>query len=100
MFFHECNGCTLNDCDPGLTWKAVYELALCYTDWLILLPRRKGYDVLVIGSGASGGWVAKELPERRPTVAMLEEGPPRVPTRDFTAAPLNIQRLLYASLEL
>jgi choline dehydrogenase-like flavoprotein len=47
-------------------------------------PRRKIYDTLVIGSGASGGWVAKELTERGLTVLMLEAGPPRVPTRDFT----------------
>ena len=46
--------------------------------------RRKIYDTLVIGSGASGGWVAKELAERGLTVLMLEAGPPRVPTRDFT----------------
>jgi choline dehydrogenase-like flavoprotein len=50
----------------------------------MLLPRRKIYDVLVIGSGASGGWVAKELTERKLTVLMLEAGPARVPTRDFT----------------
>jgi choline dehydrogenase-like flavoprotein len=42
------------------------------------------HDVLVVGSGASGGWVAKELAERGFTVLMLEAGPPRVPTRDFT----------------
>lgn len=46
--------------------------------------RRKVYDVLVIGSGASGGWVAKEVAERGLSVLMLEAGPPRVPTRDFT----------------
>lgn len=42
------------------------------------------FDVLVIGSGASGGWVAKEVAERGLRVLMLEAGPPRVPTRDFT----------------
>jgi len=42
------------------------------------------HEVLIIGSGASGGWVAKELTERGIQVAMLEAGPPRVPTRDFT----------------
>jgi len=42
------------------------------------------HEVLVIGSGASGGWVAKELSERGLSVLMLEAGPPRVPTRDFT----------------
>ena len=48
------------------------------------LPLRQIHEVLVIGSGASGGWVAKELTERGLTVVMLEAGPPRVPTRDFT----------------
>ena len=46
--------------------------------------RRKVYDVLIVGSGASGGWVAKEAAERGLSVLMLEAGPPRVPTRDFT----------------
>jgi choline dehydrogenase-like flavoprotein len=46
--------------------------------------RRNVYDVLIVGSGASGGWVAKELAERGLSVLMLEAGPPRVPTRDFT----------------
>jgi choline dehydrogenase-like flavoprotein len=48
------------------------------------VPRKKLYDVLVVGSGASGGWVAKEVAERGLTVLMLEAGPPRIPTRDFT----------------
>lgn len=42
------------------------------------------YDAVVIGSGASGGWVAKELTEQGVEVLMLEAGPPRIPTRDFT----------------
>jgi len=45
---------------------------------------RKVYDCLVVGSGASGGWVAKELTEQGMDVLMLEAGPPRVPSRDFT----------------
>jgi len=48
------------------------------------MPRRNAYDVLIVGSGASGGWVAKEVAERGLSVLMLEAGPPRVPTRDFT----------------
>ena len=44
----------------------------------------KIYDVIVVGSGASGGWVAKELTEKGVEVLMLEAGPPRFPTRDFT----------------
>jgi choline dehydrogenase-like flavoprotein len=50
----------------------------------MLVAKKKTYDVLVVGSGASGGWVAKELSERGLSVLMLEAGPPRVPTRDFT----------------
>ncbi len=44
----------------------------------------KIYDALVVGSGASGGWVAKELAERGMEVLMIEAGPPRFPIRDFT----------------
>ncbi len=46
--------------------------------------KRKTYDAIIVGSGASGGWVAKELTEAGMTVLMLEAGPPRIPTRDFT----------------
>jgi len=45
---------------------------------------QKIYDAVIVGSGASGGWVAKELCEQGMTVLLLEAGPPRVPTRDFT----------------
>lgn len=46
--------------------------------------QRKTYDALIVGSGASGGWVAKELTEQGMDVLMLEAGPPRFPSRDFT----------------
>jgi choline dehydrogenase-like flavoprotein len=42
------------------------------------------YDALIVGSGASGGWVAKELAEQGMHVLMLEAGPARIPSRDFT----------------
>src|SRR6516165_7317333 len=42
------------------------------------------FDAMVVGSGASGGWVAKQLTEQAMSVLMLEAGPPRIPTRDFT----------------
>src|SRR5580704_14076441 len=45
---------------------------------------QKIYDAVIVGSGASGGWVAKELCEQGMTVLLLEAGPPRLPTRDFT----------------
>ncbi len=42
------------------------------------------YDAIVVGSGASGGWIAKELTEQGMRVLMLEAGPPRFPERDFS----------------
>ena len=49
-----------------------------------MASNQKIYDAVIVGSGASGGWVAKELCEQGMTVLLLEAGPPRVPTRDFT----------------
>lgn len=48
------------------------------------MPQTKIYDALVVGSGASGGWVAKILTARGMQVLMLEAGPAREPARDFT----------------
>jgi choline dehydrogenase-like flavoprotein len=45
---------------------------------------RKVFDALIVGSGASGSWVAMELTQRGMQVLMLEAGPPRLPSRDFT----------------
>jgi choline dehydrogenase-like flavoprotein len=41
------------------------------------------YDVLVIGSGASGGWVAKRLAEAGIKVALVEAGRPHQGRDDF-----------------
>jgi choline dehydrogenase-like flavoprotein len=38
------------------------------------LPRRSPFDVVIVGSGASGGWVAKRLTEAGLRVAVLEAG--------------------------
>ena len=51
------------------------------------------YDAIVIGSGISGGWAAKELTERGLKVLMLERG------RDFehikdTSLPIKIPGIL------
>jgi choline dehydrogenase-like flavoprotein len=41
------------------------------------------YDAIVVGSGISGGWAAKELTEQGLSTLLLEAGPPIVPSRDY-----------------
>jgi choline dehydrogenase-like flavoprotein len=48
-----------------------------------LNPRRKIYDVCIIGSGAGGGTAAKVLTEGGLNVVMLEAGPRLNPDKDF-----------------
>lgn len=42
------------------------------------------FDAIVVGSGMSGGWSAKELTERGLKVLVLERGSEIVPERDYT----------------
>ncbi len=42
------------------------------------------FDVIVVGSGMSGGWVAKELCERGFKVAVIERGRQITPEKDYT----------------
>src|SRR6185369_16926450 len=37
-------------------------------------PQSEAFDAIVVGSGISGGWAAKELTERGLRVLMLERG--------------------------
>ena len=41
------------------------------------------FDAIVVGSGAAGSWVAKELAERGLRTMLLEAGPQLHPVRDF-----------------
>ncbi|MCA1825584.1 MAG: GMC family oxidoreductase [Myxococcales bacterium] len=54
-------------------------------------------EVAVIGSGAGGATVAKELAERGRDVVLLEEGD-YVPSRQFNRRPLDMAALLYRDL--
>ncbi len=45
--------------------------------------RREPYDAIVVGSGMTGGWAAKDLTEAGMRVLVLEAGPPVVPERDY-----------------
>jgi len=42
------------------------------------------FDAIVVGSGMSGGWVAKELCERGLKVCVIERGKSTKPTEDYT----------------
>jgi len=41
------------------------------------------YDALIVGSGITGGWAAKELTEKGLNVLLLEAGRPIVPEKDY-----------------
>src|SRR5262249_22601386 len=45
--------------------------------------RRKIYDAIIVGSGATGGWAAKSLTERGMTVLVLEAGRQLDPQKEF-----------------
>ncbi|GGA92234.1 GMC oxidoreductase [Puia dinghuensis] len=47
------------------------------------------YDAIVIGSGISGGWAAKELTEKGLTTLMLERGPYYEHIKDYKTANLD-----------
>ncbi len=47
------------------------------------MPRTTKYDAIVVGSGMTGGWAAKELTEHGLRTLVLEAGPDTVPERDY-----------------
>lgn len=46
--------------------------------------RKVSYDAIVVGSGMTGGWAAKELTENGLKTLVLEAGPAVRPRRDYT----------------
>ncbi|MFZ4561222.1 MAG: GMC oxidoreductase [Saprospiraceae bacterium] len=51
--------------------------------------KQNTYDAIVIGSGISGGWAAKELTEKGLKVLMLERGRPYEHIKDYKTASLK-----------
>jgi len=47
------------------------------------VKKPESYDALIIGSGMTGGWAAKELTEKGLKVLVLEAGRPIVPEQDY-----------------
>ena len=45
--------------------------------------RANDFDAIVIGSGITGGWAAKELTEAGMRTLVLEAGPMVIPDRDY-----------------
>lgn len=52
----------------------------------------KVYDAILVGTGACGGWAAKELTEKGLEVLVLDAGPLPVPSRDFAQHKWPYQR--------
>ena len=50
---------------------------------MVQIIERKTWDAIVIGSGITGGWAAKELTEKGLETLVLEAGPPVVPEEDY-----------------
>ena len=48
------------------------------------MAKQQIYDAIVVGSGATGGWAAKELTEKGMRVIVLEAGRNLDPEKDFT----------------
>ncbi|MFQ5790351.1 MAG: GMC oxidoreductase [Acidobacteriota bacterium] len=47
------------------------------------VPRKKTYDAIVVGSGITGGYAAKELTEKGLATLVLEAGRPTDPDQDY-----------------
>ena len=52
-------------------------------------PNQYTFDAIVVGSGISGGWAAKELCEKGLKTLVLERGRNVEHIKDYPTAPLN-----------
>ncbi|HOY07495.1 MAG TPA: GMC family oxidoreductase [Saprospiraceae bacterium] len=52
--------------------------------------KKRTYDAIVVGSGISGGWAAKELCEKGLKTLVLERGRPLEHIKDYTTAMTNL----------
>ena len=50
---------------------------------MVFVAQRKQYDAIVVGSGITGGYAAKELTERGLETLVLEAGRPTSPEHDY-----------------
>jgi choline dehydrogenase-like flavoprotein len=57
----------------------------------IAVPGKEVFDAIVVGSGATGGWAAKQLTEAGLRVALMEAGRALDPQRDFSEHVLPYQ---------
>ncbi|MGL6269023.1 MAG: NAD(P)-binding protein, partial [Chitinophagaceae bacterium] len=50
------------------------------------MPETNDYDAIVVGSGITGGWAAKELCEKGLKTLLIERGRPVDHVKDYTTA--------------
>jgi len=59
----------------------------------------EAYDAIVVGSGISGGWAAKELTEKGLRVLLLERGPNVEHVKDYKSATSPLGKYLTEVVE-
>ena len=53
------------------------------------MPETNQFDAIVVGSGISGGWAAKELCEKGLKTVLLERGRPVEHRKDYSTATMD-----------